>query len=53
MVLPIKDRVEAGRALGEAMKSYRDREDVLVLSLPGAVSRSPVKWLSRCTHRST
>lgn len=34
MVLPIKDRTEAGRALGRALKSYRGREDVVVLGLP-------------------
>ncbi len=33
-MLPIKDRTVAGRALGEALRSYRDREDVLVLGLP-------------------
>ena len=33
-MLPIKDRTEAGRCLGEALKSYRDRDDVLVLGLP-------------------
>lgn len=34
MALPIKDRTEAGRALGRALKSYRGRDDVLVLGLP-------------------
>lgn len=34
MELPIKDRVAAGRALGEALKAYADREDVIVLALP-------------------
>jgi len=34
MALPIKDRTEAGRALGEALKSYRGRDDVVVLGLP-------------------
>ncbi len=33
-MLPIKDRTVAGRTLGEALRSYRDREDVLVLGLP-------------------
>jgi putative phosphoribosyl transferase len=34
MVLPIKDRTEAGRALGAALKAYHERDDVLVLALP-------------------
>ncbi len=34
MELPIEDRVTAGRALGEALKAYADREDVIVLALP-------------------
>ena len=34
MELPIENRTAAGRALGEALKAYADREDVIVLALP-------------------
>jgi len=33
-VLPLRDRVQAGRALGAALRTYRGRHDVLVLALP-------------------
>jgi len=32
--LPLRDRVQAGRALGAALRTYRGRHDVLVLALP-------------------
>ena len=32
--LPLRDRIEAGRALGAALRAYRGRDDVLVLALP-------------------
>ncbi len=32
--LPIADRTEAGRALGEALRGYAGRDDVIVLALP-------------------
>ena len=32
--LPLRDRVQAGRALGAALRAYRGRHDVLVLALP-------------------
>ena len=32
--LPLRDRIEAGRALGAALRAYRGRNDVLVLALP-------------------
>jgi putative phosphoribosyl transferase len=32
--LPLRDRTEAGRALGTALGAYRGRNDVLVLALP-------------------
>jgi len=32
--LPLRDRIEAGRALGAALGAYRGRDDVLVLALP-------------------
>jgi putative phosphoribosyl transferase len=32
--LPFDDRVAAGRLLAEAMRGYRDRDDLLVLALP-------------------
>jgi len=53
MVLPIKDRTEAGRALREAMKTYCDREDILVLGLPRGGVPVACEVLNRCTHRST
>ena len=34
MVLPYKNRSEAGRELGDALQPYADRRDVLVLALP-------------------
>lgn len=34
MELPIENRSVAGRALGEALESYRDLDNVLVLALP-------------------
>ncbi|MFN7085693.1 MAG: phosphoribosyltransferase [Burkholderiales bacterium] len=34
VALPISDRQQAGRALAQAMKSYRGRDDLLVLALP-------------------
>ena len=34
ITLPFKDRIEAGRILGEALESYAGRSDVLVLALP-------------------
>jgi putative phosphoribosyl transferase len=34
MELPIKDRTVAAQALAQALESYRDREDVVVLGLP-------------------
>ena len=33
-MLPLRDRVQAGRALGAALRAYRGRSDVLVLALP-------------------
>ena len=33
-MLPLRDRVQAGRALGAALRTYRGRHDVLVLALP-------------------
>lgn len=33
-VLPMHDRVQAGRLLGAALAAYRERNDVLVLALP-------------------
>ena len=33
-VEPFRDRVEAGQQLAEALASYRDRDDVIVLALP-------------------
>jgi putative phosphoribosyl transferase len=33
-MLPLRDRVQAGRALGAALWTYRGRHDVLVLALP-------------------
>jgi len=32
--LPLRDRIQAGRALGAALQAYRGRSDVLVLALP-------------------
>lgn len=32
--LPLENRVQAGRLLGEALRAYSDRRDVLVLALP-------------------
>ena len=32
--LPLRDRIQAGRALGAALAAYRGRNDVLVLALP-------------------
>jgi putative phosphoribosyl transferase len=32
--LPLRDRIQAGRALGAALRAYRGRSDVLVLALP-------------------
>lgn len=32
--LPLRNRTEAGRALGTALRAYRGRSDVLVLALP-------------------
>jgi len=32
--LPLRNRTEAGRALGAALRAYRGRDDVLVLALP-------------------
>jgi len=34
MKVPIRDRTSAGRALAEALKNYRGRDDVVVLALP-------------------
>lgn len=34
MILPIQDRVAAGRALARALEAYRDREHLIVLGLP-------------------
>ena len=34
MELPIKDRKTAGKALAEALRGYRKRDDVIVLGLP-------------------
>ena len=33
-MLPLRDRVQAGRALGAALRTYRGRHDILVLALP-------------------
>jgi putative phosphoribosyl transferase len=33
-LLPFRDRLQAGRALGAALRAYRGRNDVLVLALP-------------------
>jgi putative phosphoribosyl transferase len=33
-MLPLRDRAQAGRALGAALRAYRGRGDVLVLGLP-------------------
>jgi putative phosphoribosyl transferase len=33
-MLPLRDRVQAGRELGAALQAYRGRNDVLVLALP-------------------
>ena len=33
-LLPFRDRLQAGRALGTALRAYRGRNDVLVLALP-------------------
>jgi putative phosphoribosyl transferase len=33
-VLPLQDRIQAGRLLGSALGAYRGRNDVLVLALP-------------------
>ena len=33
-ILPLRDRVQAGRALGAALRMYRGRHDILVLALP-------------------
>lgn len=33
-LLPLRDRTRAGRALAEALRSCRDRKDLLVLALP-------------------
>ncbi len=33
-LLPLQDRIQAGRALGGALQSYHGRSDVLVLALP-------------------
>jgi putative phosphoribosyl transferase len=34
MDLPIANRKAAGQALAEALRAYRDRDDVIVLGLP-------------------
>ncbi len=34
MRLPLTDRTEAGKALGDALRHYADRDDVIVLGLP-------------------
>jgi putative phosphoribosyl transferase len=34
MDLPIANRIAAGQALAEALRAYRDRDDVIVLGLP-------------------
>ena len=33
-LIPFRDRLQAGRALGAALRAYRGRNDVLVLALP-------------------
>jgi predicted phosphoribosyltransferase len=40
----LQDRVEAGQRLVEPLLKYAQRPDVIVLALPGAACRSPIKW---------